>query len=762
MERMRPLAFRVTLCALLAGGMLFVGGCREHMPHALTLGTGDVIETHAKPIEGGYYSNWDPYAATITLEPLEDVNPVNTQHVFVATVLDKEGKPLPNRRVEWMIAEGGVGMIVEVDESGWRASRGYKKTNTFAVSHTNNFKHVLTRGNDDPSDDVHLGVGQTWCVITSPTQGTTHVVAYAPGIYDWSKHKAFAKKHWFDVAWEFPQAATNPIGTPHVFETRVFQHSDGRPLPGYEVTYRITSGPAATLNPGGKQAATVQTDAEGIARVTLEQATPTEGVNELEVAIFRPEDKSADQPSVRIARGTTSKTWIGPRIGLTKAAPAAVRVGDPFDYALAVTNPSQVDATNVKLVDTLPEGIQFVSADPQAQVRGQTLSWDLGTLAAGTTSPARVTAKATRSGTFQNRADVTADHGLSDRATADTRATQPALSISRTGPAEVLLCDPIQYTVVVTNTGDAPANNVRIIDTLPEGLVYQGQHRTVTSQVESLAPGQSMKVVYEVAAEKPGSFDGVVDATADGGFKASANGTTVVRRPALALTTEGPKIRYAGSEATYAIRLVNNGDGEARDTVLVHALPTNARLVRADNGGKAEDGKLTWALGNVPPGGERTCTVVLQTTEIGELVTASSVTAACSKAADRFVTAVKGIPAILLECVDSPDPIQVGDATTYTIEVTNQGSAVGTGIVIRCDLPKEQQFVSAEGPTKHTAEGQSIAFAPLTSLAPQAVATYKVVAKAIEKGDVRFKVALTSDQMTSPAEETESTYQYAE
>jgi hypothetical protein len=166
--------------------------------------------THSEPPEGGYYTNWDPHAVTLDVTPVEEVNPVQTQHVLIATVKDAEGKPLPNRRVEWMISKGSVGEIVEVDESGWRASRGHKVTNDYAISHTNNFRHSLTRGNDDPDDDVHVEPGQTWCVITSPIEGDTYVTAYVPGIYDWRKHKVFVVKHWYDVAWEFPPPGDQP------------------------------------------------------------------------------------------------------------------------------------------------------------------------------------------------------------------------------------------------------------------------------------------------------------------------------------------------------------------------------------------------------------------------------------------------------------------------------------------------------------------------------------------------------------------------
>jgi hypothetical protein len=174
------------------------------MPHSFTWPvTGDQIPTHPKPPEGGYYTNWDPYAVELEVTPLEDVNPVRTQHILIATVKDKKGKPLPNRRVEWIINEGSVGDIVEVDESGWRASRGYKVDNSYAVSHTNNFKHVLTRGTDDASDDVHLTEGQTWCVITSPIEGDSYITAYAPGIYDWTKQSVCGQalvRHQVDLA----------------------------------------------------------------------------------------------------------------------------------------------------------------------------------------------------------------------------------------------------------------------------------------------------------------------------------------------------------------------------------------------------------------------------------------------------------------------------------------------------------------------------------------------------------------------------------
>jgi len=753
----------VTIVAVVAvlAGVFACGGCRTHMPHAVTWPAGgDIQFTHPKPPEGGYYKDWDPYAASIELTPVTDVNVVGTQHILIATVRDHEGEPLPNRRVEWIISEGSIGDIVEVDSSGWRASRGYKVDNHFAVSHTNNYSHVLDRGNDDPADDIHLEPGQTWCVITSPVEGDTFITAYAPGIYDWSKHKVFATKHWYDVMWEFPPAATNPTGTPHQMTTMVMKASDGMPLVGHEVTYEILDGPAGTLSPGGGRRTTVLTDEAGAATVTLNQDTPAEGTNNIQITIVRPENVPCCRPPVFIAEGMTSKTWIGPRIAIEKSAPARALINEQFEYHIAVSNPSEVNAEDVVVTDVLPDGIAYVSSTPAAQVGGQSLTWSMGQLGPNGREEIAVVVRGTRTGQFNNCADVRAAQNLEGRACAETVIVAPELYIEKQCPSEVLICDPIPTTIVVHNRGDGPATNVRVADNLPDGLTTQDGQSSLTMDAGTLEPGQSRQFEMVLKAARTGTFENRASATADGGLSDEATCTVVVRQPVLAVTKEGPDERYIGRTAEYRITVSNTGDAPANQTVLTDTVPAGMEFVSASDGGQFANNVVTWNLETINPDASRSVTVTLRATQRGEVHNVANARAICAEATAEARMAVKGIAAILLEVVDDPDPIEVGSNVTYTITVTNQGSSDGTNIVIVCTLSTEQEYVSVTGPTEVSVDGQVVTFAPLPELDPKAQVVYRVVVKGSQEGDVRFTTRMTSDQLTSPVMETEATRIY--
>ena len=70
---------------------------------------------------------------------------------------------------------------------------------------------------------------------------------------------------------------------------------------------------------------------------------------------------------------------------------------------------------------------------------------------------------------------------------APTVVIAPKLVIEKTGPAEVLICEPITYKVVVRNTGDGPAENVKVSDELPAGLRTVDGSSTITAERQGIS-----------------------------------------------------------------------------------------------------------------------------------------------------------------------------------------------------------------------------------------------------------------------------------
>jgi uncharacterized repeat protein (TIGR01451 family) len=229
--------------------------------------------------------------------------------------------------------------------------------------------------------------------------------------------------------------------------------------------------------------------------------------------------------------------------------------------------------------------------------------------------------------------------------------------------------------------------------------------------------------------------------------------------PSVKITKSCPNLRYLGREAKFEITVENTGDAAAHDVIVSEIVPEGLDFRAADNNGAREGNRIVWRVGTLEAGQSRVLNTTFLCNRPGRFKNLATVTY-CAEATAECELAVEGVPAILLECVDDPDPIEIDANVNYTITVTNQGTAVGTNISIVCTLPAELEYVDARGPTNSTVDGNKITFAPVASIAPKANVVYKVTAKGVGQGDVRFHVELKSDQIGEPVMETEATRVY--
>jgi len=442
---------------------------------------------------------------------------------------------------------------------------------------------------------------------------------------------------------------------------------------------------------------------------------------------------------------------------LEQFAPNQVLAGQDFTYQIRVTNLTRLILQNVDVIHTAPNGFRLSGTNPQGSVSGSQIRWRLANLPAGTNQVFTVTGSAEACGRLDSCTNVTY---AMPPASVSVTAVQPCLDVQLTGPADQLLCDPADYRIVVRNTGNGDASNVKLNTMLPSGMSTLDGRSTIETQAFNLACGQARELCFKAKFVKIGRYVPQVTATGYPNLRADDSATTMVRTPVLVVTKTGPTVRYLGRPVTYTISVSNTGDMPARDTMLEETMAMGTIFCSASHGGAARGQVVVWNLGTIDSGQTKEVTVTVKPSRVGNICSVAVARAYCAMGQAEAATTIRGIPAILLEAIDRCDPIEQGCDETYVISVTNQGSADTTNVVIQATLPTEMEFVAARGPTQETVSGKTITFAPLPVLRPRAKINYEVVAKGVQVGDARFEVKLTSDQMTSPAMETESTHIY--
>lgn len=445
-------------------------------------------------------------------------------------------------------------------------------------------------------------------------------------------------------------------------------------------------------------------------------------------------------------------------IRLDRRTPAAVAVHVPFDYTLKVTNVSETPVQDVVVRESLPKNFQLQSSNPDAKKEDTNLSWAFRSLEPKASREIMVSGLATTAEKLEPCATVS----FVVPVCSDIAVLEPKLTFTKTASKEVLVCDPIALQYVVTNAGTGALQDVQIVDTLPEGLRTTDDKTELVFEVGSLAPGQSRQWASSLKAARTGEYVDTAIARAQGGLKVEATTTTIVRQPVLAIAKTGPARQYLGRPLTYEITVTNKGDAPAAQTVVEDTIPAGAQDVQMSPAGTVSGAKVLWQWDTLAVNDSKkvsiTYTPAGQARSVAQAATAAAICADTVSATAE--TALVGIAAVLLEVIDTDDPVLVGGQTTYVITATNQGTGPSTDVQITAVVEDTEEIVATDGPTAAVVEGLTVRFAPLVSLAPKAKATWQVTIKARKPGDVRFRATMTTAQLQRNVEETEATQLY--
>ena len=433
---------------------------------------------------------------------------------------------------------------------------------------------------------------------------------------------------------------------------------------------------------------------------TLPATTPAEGSN-LPAAAERP-----GQPVPAFARDVdpefvlpAERLPIGRQnIGLSVEvlAPQAMNIGQSATLKVIVRNSGSTDALGVVVRDQLPDGLAFVSSQPEAQKTDTLLSWSLGTVAAGSERVITVSVKPMKTGAFEHAATVIMKAGGRSR----TMVHEPKLKLELL-PAtnKALRGRPVEFKIAITNTGDGPARQVVVQAKLSTGLRHEAgesndQNVFEQEPIAVINPGERLDLpvltadtiqggeqTCQVVVHSPDVVPGSPDAT--GLVK-----VTVVE-PKLALKLTGPDDRFTDIIAKYELTIENPGTAPARNVKILATVPVSGRLYALPAGAKwdASTRKLSWIRPQLDAGEKATFAFEVRMGGIGlyqVAVEARDDTGLLAK--DTKSTNVSGLADLQMEVSENRRVVDVGDVTTYRIKLVNKGTKEATGINISAKL----------------------------------------------------------------------------
>lgn len=453
-------------------------------------------------------------------------------------------------------------------------------------------------------------------------------------------------------------------------------------------------------------------------------------------------------------------------VSITKTAkPDPVPAGGEVTYTLVARNNGPSPAQDVTVTDTLPDGVELVSATPtQGSCKSATCT--LGTIASGTTATISVVVRvpaASAATSLTNVATVTTstsdpnpDNNTSSVTTDVTRTAD--LSIEKTvDPTTPAPGQPVVFTLAIRNNGPSDAVNIRVADSIPAGFAITGVQsaasctsagQDVNCSLPKLAAGSSVAV--KVAATLDSGYQGgalsntakVNSDTPD--LNASNNTDTVKVTPAaakadLVVTKETlTKPVVAGLPITYKISVRNDGPSDARKVQLTDDVPSAVTGVTADSSAgtcKVGSVQVTCALGDLTAGSTATITVTgtVSARAIGDLTnsaTASSTTPDPdnSNNTGRTTDDLSASADLAITKTAQPAPVQAGRPVTYTLTVTNNGPSAAQSVTISDPVPAPLQYVSATPSTGSCTEAAGTVKCEVGTVAPGDVVTVSVVA----------------------------------
>ncbi len=288
------------------------------------------------------------------------------------------------------------------------------------------------------------------------------------------------------------------------------------------------------------------------------------------------------------------------------------------------------------------------------------------------------------------------------------------------------------YTITVINRGPATTNNVQVTSSLPTGLINATWTCTAPIGSRCQTPNGIGNINAFVDLSAGGSatlsINGQINPDATGTLNVTANTSipfgmietnpfdnqstdsdTLVPSASLSLSKSDNRTQVeAGDSTTYTIIVANNGPSSVNsitvNDVFPGALENISWQCKASPGsscaaGGVQAGNINTQV-NLRPGGNATFTAnatvkASATGTINNSVSiASPVDPATNNKTANDTTDITGLQADLSIHISAPPTVTVSSPLTYTLDVSNDGPAPATDLILENHLPTGAMFIT--------------------------------------------------------------------
>lgn len=323
----------------------------------------------------------------------------------------------------------------------------------------------------------------------------------------------------------------------------------------------------------------------------------------------------------------------------------------------------------------------------------------------------------------------------------------PQLVVQKIAPPEVQVGKPAVFEIHLKNTGQVPAQNVEVRDEIPKGTrlldtqpkASRGVRGELVWSLGTVKPNEDVRLQVQLMP----TDEGVLGSKATVTFGAEASARTVSTKPMLVLKTVAPQRVQIGEEVTFQITVSNPGTGVAQQVVLEERVPPGLQHPAGSD--------LVYEVGSLKPGESRQLELKLMAVQAGVVANVLAARGdAHLKAEDRVELEV--LAPQLDITLEGPKRRYLEREATYTVSVSNPGTAPARQVELVAQLPPGLKFISANN-AGHYQQATHTVHWTLEELPSKETGSVQLTTVPVEPGQQLLRLRSTADKGLSVEKE---------